>query len=154
LTDEILANRDAGLSHLAATLRAALADDAPTPPGLNKRHPDFADFAVRIGRALGREAEAVEALRRAEFDKARFCLENDFIGSALMAYMQTAQTFNGSAAELVPKLVEVDSELKERLSAKRLGKRLSAIWPHIAANYEARRFDERGGWRFQISNRT
>jgi hypothetical protein len=131
LTDEILANRDAGLSHLAETLRAALADTAPTPAGLNRRHPDFAAFAVRIGRALNRETEAVAALKHAEADKSAFCLENDSIGAALLAYLRTAQTFTGTAAELVPKLVEMDGELAERLSAKRLAKRLSAIWPHL-----------------------
>ena len=131
LTDEILANRDAGLSHLAKTLRIAMADTAPTPAGLNKRHPDFAAFAVRIGRALGRESEAVAALSAAEADKSAFCLENDTIGAALIAYLRTAQSFHGTAAELVPKLVEMDGDLAERLSAKRLGKRLAAIWPHL-----------------------
>jgi hypothetical protein len=131
LTDEILANRDAGLSHLAEALRAALADTAPTPAGLNRRHPDFATFAVRIGRALNREAEAVTALKHAEADKSAFCLENDNIGAALLAYLRTAQTFTGTAAELVPKLIEMDGELAERLSAKRLAKRLAAIWPHL-----------------------
>lgn len=142
LTDEILTNRDAGLSHVAATLRAALADDAPTPCGLNKRHPDFAAFAVRLGRALGREAEAVVALRQAEADKSAFCLENDNIGAALLAYLHTAQTFNGTAAELVPKLVEVDSDLADRLSAKRLGKRLAAIWPHLQATLATAKRDK------------
>ena len=130
LTDEILANRDAGLSHLAETLGKALADTAPVPSGLNKRHPDFAAFAVRIGRALGREAEAVAALSAAEADKSAFCLENDTIGTALVAYLRT-ESFHGTAAELVPKLVEQDAELQDRLSAKRLGKRLAAIWPHL-----------------------
>jgi hypothetical protein len=63
LTDEILAARDAGLSHIADTLHRALADTAPTPHGLNARHPDFAAFAVRIGRALNREADAITAPR-------------------------------------------------------------------------------------------
>jgi hypothetical protein len=152
LTDEILANRDAGLSHLAETLRAALADTAPTPAGLNQRHPDFAAFAVRIGRALGREAEAIAALKHAEADKSVFCLENDAIGTALLAYFRTVNSFSGTAAELVPRLIEMDGELAERLTAKRLGKRLAAIWPHIAATFSARRSEARGGWHFEIAN--
>ena len=131
LTDEISANRDGALSHIATILRASLADSAPTPPGLNSRHPDFAAFAVRIGRALGREARAIRALQAAETDKAAFCLENDNVGAALMAYLQDATTFRGTAAELVPKLCDVDPDLKERLSTKRLSKRLSALWPHL-----------------------
>ena len=133
LTDEILAARDGGLSHLAYTLQKALADTAPTPPGLNKRHPDFAAFAVRIGRALGREAEAVSALKAAEADKSAFCLENDTIAAALLARLRTAGPFTGTAAELVPHLVEIDADLRDRLSARRLGKRLSALWPHLKA---------------------
>jgi hypothetical protein len=128
---EILAARDAGLSHVAQTLAAALADKAPVPSGLNKRHPDFAAFAVHIGRALGREAEAIAALRTAEADKSAFCLENDTIGTALLGYLREARTFTGTAAELVPKLCAVDGELTDRLSAKRLAKRLGALWPHL-----------------------
>ncbi len=131
LSDEIARHRDAGLSHIAETLRRALDDHAPVPNGLNARHPDFAAFAVRIGRALGSEVEAVAALRAAESDKSKFCMENDAIGSALLGYLQHAGQFNGTAAELAPHLIAIDSELEGRLSAKRLSKRLSAIWPHL-----------------------
>jgi hypothetical protein len=54
-----------------------------------------------------------------------------FIGAALMAYLHQSGTFQGTAAELLPKLCEVDSELKDRLSTKKLGKRLSNLWPHL-----------------------
>lgn len=131
LTDEISANRDAGLSHLAETLRAALADTAPTPSGLNQRHPDFSSFAVRIGRALNREAQMIHAMRSAEADKSRFCLENDTIGAALLASLANGETFTGTAGELRARLVEADGDLAERLSTKRLAKRLAALWPHL-----------------------
>jgi len=131
LTNEILANRDAGLSHIAGTLQTALADTGATPANLNARHPDFASFAVRIGRALGREAEALKALKPAEADKSAFCLENDAVGAALDTYLHQAGRFTGTAAELAPKLIELDADLKDQLSAKRLGKRLSALWPHL-----------------------
>ncbi len=131
LTDEILAKRDAGLSHVALMLQRALADNEPTPAGLNSRHPDWAAFAVKIGRAFGREAEVVTALQTAEADKSAFCLENDSIGAALLAYLAQAGNFSGTAAELVPKIIEMDIELQGRLSPKRLGKRLAALWPHL-----------------------
>lgn len=67
----------------------------PTPTGLNRRHPDFAAFAVRLGRALGREAEAIAALQHAEADKSAFCLENDSIGAALLAYLRAAKSLPG-----------------------------------------------------------
>jgi hypothetical protein len=131
LADEITANRDAGLSHLAETLQKALADAEPTPGGLNMRHPDFGRFAVRIGRAIGREAEIVAALRQAEKDKSIFACENDAIAAALLAFLANAGQFTGTAAELVPKLQEIDGDLVDKLSAKRLGKRLVALWPHL-----------------------
>ncbi len=131
LADEIAANRDAGLSHLARTLATALADTAPTPPRLNARHPDFAAFAVKLGRALAREPEMVAALKAAESDKSVFCLENDFIGAALLGYLQTAGQFTGTAKELCERLIEADADLDGKLSPKRLGKRLVAIMPHL-----------------------
>ena len=131
LSDQIRENRNAGLSFIAHTLATALADTEFTPPGLNQRHPDFAAFAVRIGRALGREAEAIAALKQAESDKSAFCLENDPVGVALLAYLRSAQAFNGTASDLVPKLVEMDGELAGRLSPKGLSKRLAALWPHL-----------------------
>jgi hypothetical protein len=147
LTHEILANRDAGLAHIVEALRGALADTAPTPAGLNKRHPDFAAFAVRIGRALGREPEAVAALRAAERDKSAFCLENDSVAAALLSYLREARTFRGTAAELVPHLVAADSELAERLSPKRLSKRLAAFWPHLQGVLKsAKREEDRKGF--------
>lgn len=147
LSQEILSNRDGGLSHIANTLSTALADTSSVPGALNKRHPDFAAFAVRIGRALGREAQAVAALRAAEADKSTFCLENDAIAAALLAYMRDALSFTGTASELALKLIEVDPELKERLSGRRLGKRLFALWPHLQAAFAvAKRQTDRKGF--------
>ena len=132
LSDEIAANRDAGLSHIAHTTQRALSDRGSIPANLNSRHPDFAAFAVRIGRALGREAEVIAALEAAEADKSAFCLENDPVGFALLASVGDGSSFVGTAAELLPKLIAVDHDLEEHLTPKRLGKRLSRVWPHLA----------------------
>lgn len=146
LSDEIAAHRDAGLSHIAATLAKALGDTAPTPAGLNRRHPDFATFAVRLGRALNGEAEAIAALQAAEADKASFCLENDLVGSALLTFVNSTGGFEGTAADLLPHLQAIDPELHDRFSPKRLGKRLSALWPHLAQQLaEARKERTRTG---------
>jgi hypothetical protein len=131
LSDEIKEHRNAGLSFIARTLATALADMEKTPAGLNQRHPDFASFAVRIGRATGREAESIHALKSAEHDKSLFCLENDSIATALLSFLSTGETFNGTSAELRDKLIEQDTDLADKLSVKRLGKRLSALWPHF-----------------------
>ncbi|MBX3743812.1 MAG: hypothetical protein KF833_00745 [Verrucomicrobiae bacterium] len=145
LSDEITANRNAGLSFVARTLQRALADSSPVPSGLNARHPDFASFAVRIGRAIGREVEAVAALSSAEADKGRFCVENDPIGAALLSLVEASGFISGTAAEIGPRLIEVDSELENRATPKRLGKKLSALWPHLERVMGARKEANRIG---------
>jgi hypothetical protein len=131
LTAEVKLHRDAGLSFIARTLATALADTMPTPGKLNQRHPDFAVLAVRIGRATGREAESVHALKSAEHDKSLFCLENDSIATALLACLASGETFTGTAGELRERMITADTDLADKLSVKRLGKRLSMLWPHL-----------------------
>jgi hypothetical protein len=154
LSTEITANRDAGLSWVAWTLADALADTAPTPSGLNRRHPDFASFAVRVGRALACEAEAVAALSAAEQDKSRFCLENDAAGAALLAMLASGKSFTGTAAELLDVLAEYDPDFSadttgprgNRLwSAKRLGKRLAMLWQYVAEVADCRQDKDTAG---------
>ena len=133
LSDEIAVNRDAGLSHIAETLSRALADTAPTPGTINFRHPDFAAFAIRIGRALGHEPEAIAALRAAEADKTDFLIENDPVSASLLAHLRQEGRFEGTAAQLVPHLITINGDLGDWLTAQRLGKRLTSIWPHLQA---------------------
>ena len=144
LFDEVTAARNAGLSWIAAALSQAIADTAPTPSKLNARHPDFASFAVKIGRAIGREAESVEALRAAEADKSLFNLENDSVGAALLELMQVG-TFNGTAADLLKELKEIDPSFEGTLSAKRLAKRIAKLWPHLEATFKAKSEKGHGG---------
>src|SRR5206468_10852536 len=144
LSQEISDHRDAGLSFICQVLSRALADKEPTPGGLNQRHPDFAAFGVRIGRAIGREAQIIAALRMAEPDKAAFCLENDFIGAALIALLNQEKTFTGTAAQLRAKLVETDTDIADKPpSTKRLSKRLAALWPHLEKTFVAELGEDR-----------
>ncbi len=131
LSAEIRGHRDAGLSFIARTLATALADTAPTPRKLNQRHPDFAALAVRIGRAIGRETGTVHALKSAEDDKSFFCLENDAIATALLSCLANGETFTGTAGELRERIIIADGDLDDKLSVRRLGKRLSMLWPHL-----------------------
>jgi len=151
LFDEVRANRNAGLSWIANTLAGALADVAPVPSGLNARHPDFAALAVRIGRAMGREAEAVNAMRAAEADKHLFNLENDTVGTALLELV-SGGPFEGSARELLEALKVIDPAFEGRLSDKRLGKRLSKLWPHLENTLGARkeRDSDTKNWRYSF----
>jgi hypothetical protein len=152
ITDEILAARDAGLSWVAHTLSKALADTAPTPDGLNRRHPDFADLAVRIARALDIETEAIDALRWAEKDKSLFNLEHSDVGQGLLAVIKPETPFSGTAAALLELLRESDEYFNGNYwNAKRMGRKLSAIWPHIKTVFNrAVMHDARGGKLYEI----
>ncbi len=130
LSDEIVQKRDAGLSYITYALSRALADEEPVPGGLNKRHPDFAQMAVRIGRAVGRGAEVVMALMAAEADKGMFSIENDNIGAALLELVHIGP-FKGTAAELVGAITRVDPSFMGKLSPKTLSKRMAKLWPHL-----------------------
>lgn len=145
LSAEIAAARDAGLSWICRTLSAALADAEPVPGGLNSRHPDFAAFAVRLGRALGREADTVAALRAAEADKSLFNLENDSVGAGILEVMRSGEPFTGTSAELLARMKANDASLEGTLSARRLGKRLANLWPHLEAVLSARKEVGHGG---------
>jgi hypothetical protein len=153
LFDEIREHRNAGLSFIPQSLAKALADHEKTPRDLNLRHPDFAAFCVRIGRAIGREQEIVAALQNAEMDKSLFCLENDTLGEALIAFMRNHDEWEGTAAELLAALKDADPEGdmaatkangKPIWSAKRLGRRLGMLWPHLQKIFKAKQETGRG----------
>ena len=140
LSREIADARNAGLSWVAQTIATALADNTEPPPGLNQRHPDFARFAFRLGRALGREAEAVEALSAAEADKAIFCLENDPVGVALLGFIADQVDFEGTARQLLEGFKERGQiEDDSRLSPKGVGRKIEGLWPHIEKVFDADR---------------
>jgi hypothetical protein len=156
LSEEIVRNRNAGLSWIARTLATALADPVATPKGLNKRHPDFAEFAIKLGRAMNCEAEVIQALTAAEEDKSRFNLENDPLGAAIIKLIATEPAgFVGTSADLLIKLASVEPDEfgedakgargKRLWSSKRLGKRLAGIWVHIDALFDAKRDKDKAG---------
>jgi len=131
ISDELRVNRDAALSWLCKTLSSALADTETVQKNLNKRHPDFAEFAVRIGRAVGREKEVVRALHIAEADKSRFNMENSNLGQALLDVLRD-RPFTGTAKELLAILAEHDASFENQYwTPKRVASRLRQLWPHI-----------------------
>jgi hypothetical protein len=137
LSEQIAAKRDACLSFIARALSCALGDAGPVPDSLNSRHPDWAAFAVRIGRATEREQETVTALQAGEKDKARFCLENDEVGALIMAAVAEHNLVEGEASELIL-IVEPDGYGPRKLTTQKLGKRLNDLWPHLEVVYDAR----------------
>lgn len=151
LLAEIEAKRDAGLSFIAEALAAALADQS-TVPSVNRRHPDYGALAVRIGRAIGREREAVMALQSAEADKPRFCLENDTLGSGLLALVESRGGFMGGASDLLGALRELDAGTfqSDQWTAKRVGKRIAALWPHVRTLFHADESVRQGSKHYEI----
>lgn len=135
LSDEIGQHRDAGLSWIVNNLAKALADSVSITKGLNARHPDFANLAVRIGRAIGREEEAVFALRAAEADKGIFNLENDQVGAGIMDLLKGGPV-EGTAAQLNELLTQMDPGFA-KMTPKKLSKRLSKLWPHLQNAFSA-----------------
>ena len=101
-------------------------------------------MAVRIGRAIGNERAAIVALQAEEKDKARFCIENDPLGTALIE-MCREKPFTGSAADLHDTLIWGDNSVG-RWTAKRIGKRLSALWPHLEKILVASKETDRKGF--------
>jgi hypothetical protein len=149
LLSEVTAKRDAGLSFIAHILASALADKTPVS-NLNKRHPEFAALAVRIGRSLGREKEAIIALTEAEKDKPKFCLENDTLGSAIMMLV-TADGFTGTADQLLKKLCKLDQQtFGSKWTAKGVGRRLGFLWPHLSDLFKCRLESKQGTKHYTI----
>lgn len=155
LSQEILRYRDAGLSWICERLSEALEDPCQPSGCINKRHPDFGAMAVKLGRTIGKETEAIAALKAAECDKSQFCLESDSVGAALLAMVGSMGEFRGGAASLLQALRDggyIDPESK--LTAKGLGKRLDGLWPHIDSTFGAiRERDRSGTWQYRLGTK-
>ena len=137
LSREIESRRDAFMSWLAWTLSDALAVDESPPAVLNKRHPDWADWCWKCGKALGFEAEAAAALQRAERNKALFSILSDTVfGEPLYRYMaQFGHAWEGVAKGLMESLFdfeEYDERIKAWLTPHRIGAILSTNRPFYA----------------------
>ena len=152
LLSEITQRRDSGLSFIAAHLMRTLRDDKPVRTDINKRHPDFATVAVRIGRSIAREEEAIKALSAAEDDKPRFCLENDSLGMSLITLIDQ-KPFQGTAADFLDQLINHGGLTADRWTPKGVGKKLSRLWPHITALYDADVTERQGTKKYRIDLR-
>lgn len=76
LTEDIVAKRDEFMTWTARILARALADTEPVVEVYNMRHPEFSNFAVRLGRACGCENDAIAAMKKAELDKSLLPLQD------------------------------------------------------------------------------
>ena len=126
LTDDFLARRGLTMTWIARTLSAALADEGPIDANINMRHPDFADFGLRCGRACGMYEEACAALKAAEMDKSLFPIQNDFVGKKILEKLSgKGGSFDGTATQLSELLMadfdNPDESIKKSFSVRVLG---------------------------------
>jgi hypothetical protein len=129
LYDEIKEKRDGCLSFLANAIRGAMIDDADPPKGLNRRHPDWAKNAWKIGRAISRQDEAEKAIRAAEDDKSIFALEQDQVGLCILSLVRNGERFDGTSTEFLAKMRSAlgEDEVGEYWTSPRIGKRLGKL---------------------------
>ncbi len=140
LSEDIERKRNASLSWLCRIISAALADAEPVPKGLNRRHPEWAEFAVRCGRAAGCGDQALAAIKFAETDKSMFAVENNWIGSIVLDIIEPGETWKGTAHDLVELITErgdLNDRQKQNLSPKVVGNQIRLIWPHLEKVFSA-----------------
>ena len=128
LSAEIAANRDEYLTWIARTLAKALLDKEPVDRSINRRHPDYGEFSVRVGRAIGDEEGVVQALGAAEADKAILPLMNDAVTKEIMGVLSDrGYEWSGTAGEMSELIIakqgdDEDEKTKTIFSSRRVGK--------------------------------
>lgn len=128
---DIAAHRDDYLTWMARTLAKALQDEEPVDASMNRRHPAYGEFSVRIGRAIGNEAGVVKALGAAEANKAILPLLNDPVAKGILEVLKSKSwEWEGTAGELSELIVarqgdDEDEKTKSIYSSRRVGKALN-----------------------------
>lgn len=138
LSREIARNRDRYLSWIARTVAKVLDDSVPVDASINRRHPDYGAFSVKIGRAIGAETAVVEALGAAEADKALLPLRNDAITREILAVLQEGGwRWSGTSGELSQRIIarqgdDGDDKTAQIFSSRRVGKALNRYMRQFA----------------------
>ena len=131
LSAEIAANRDEYMTWIARTLAKVLMDKAPVDKSINRRHPDYGEFSVRVGRAIGDEEGVIQALGAAEADKAILPLMNDAVTKEIMSVLSDkGYEWSGTAGEMSELIIskqgdDEDEKTKTIFSSRRVGKALN-----------------------------
>lgn len=145
LTREIEDIRSAAFTWMAYTLSRALADHDVVAKNVNRRHPDYADFALRCSRALSLYDEGLEALQAAEFNKAIISLQNDrltnMIYESLRREIESVGSWTGTASnmlELIKRNFETDDwdrMLTNRAIGKVMNKHIDEFFTCFTGNH-------------------
>ena len=129
LSEQIRDNRDAYLTFTARVLAKVLADQKEDDGTINRRHPDYGKFSMKIGRALGCEDGVRAALGAAEADKALLPLRTDMITSEILDVLksqgpqwQMKFTSGQMADAIIAKMGdEADEKTKSIYNSRRVG---------------------------------
>lgn len=131
LSKDIRDNRNKYLTWIVRTLAKVLMDTAPVEASVNRRHPDYGEFSIRIGRSIGAEAQAIRALGAAEADKAILPLLNDAVTKEIVSVLsKTNFEWSGTAGEMSEQIIssqgdDEDDKTKQIFSSRRVGKALN-----------------------------
>ena len=147
LSKDIAEHRDDFLTWTARLLSKALADTQPIADNINKRHPEYSSFGIRVGRAGGFEQDARAAMGFAEINKALLPLKNDEtnIAQEILAVLIEKQGdwkfFSNELADAIVKRKEdageSDEKTKEYFNTRRVGKCLNKFWRPLAVVFKA-----------------
>lgn len=129
LSEQIRDNRDAYLTFTARVLAKVLADQKEDDGTINRRHPDYGKFSMKIGRALGCEEGVRAALGAAEAAKALLPLRTDIITSEILDVLKSQDrqwqmkfTSGQMADAIIAKMGdEADEKTKSIYNSRRVG---------------------------------
>lgn len=128
---DIAANRNEYLTWMARTLAKVLMDKEPVDKSINRRHPAYGEFSVRIGRAIGDEEGVVKALGAAEANKAILPLLNDVVAKGILEVLKDRNwEWVGTSGEMSELIIarqgdDGDDKTRDIYSSRRVGKAFS-----------------------------
>lgn len=128
---DIAANRNEYLTWMARTLSKVLMDKEPVDKSINRRHPAYGEFSVRIGRAIGDEEGVVKALGAAEANKAILPLLNDVVAKGILEVLKDRNwEWIGTSGEMSELIIarqgdDGDDKTRDIYTSRRVGKAFS-----------------------------
>ena len=134
LTEDIAAKRDDFMTWTARILARALADMEPVAEVYNMRHPEFSNFAVRLGRAAGCENDAIAAMKKAELDKSLLPLQdkNGLPLQILKVLIDKNGVWKFTSSEMAQAIIdkmkesgEADDQTSSFVNSRKVGKALN-----------------------------
>jgi vacuolar-type H+-ATPase catalytic subunit A/Vma1 len=132
------------MTFIAQTIAKVLADEKPAQH-VNRRHPDWGAIAVKTGRALGIEEQAVKALQAAEMDKYVSNLKSDAFGEMVMRLVRQPMTVDAAHfAELIKREYGEDYYRRAGWNPVKVGKSIERLSESLKILYQLSKKFSRG----------